>query len=117
MSREFTLANHVQELLDERAYWLAAPSLVGRRRQAENIDGEIAEAVELLRSGRRDPIADSGFECHGYMPCKRSRYLGDHSGSCFARWRLAGLHSHAAIGHPVSGPAVMALKSYGSGLK
>lgn len=66
MSRGFTLANHVQELLDERDYWLAAPppdlpdfaarlfseeAVVGRRKQAAAIDKEIADAIELLRKG------------------------------------------------------------------
>ena len=64
MSQGFTLASHVQVLLDERSYWLAAPppdlpdfasklftaaALDGRRKQAAAIDAEIAEAVGLLR--------------------------------------------------------------------
>ena len=64
MSRGFTLAKHVQELIDEREYWLAAPppdlpafaaelfsaaAIDRRRKQADDIDNEIAEAIELLR--------------------------------------------------------------------
>lgn len=65
MARGFTLVRHVQELLDERAYWLARPpadlpefaaslfsekAMEGRRNQAEAIDSEIHEAIELLRT-------------------------------------------------------------------